>query len=124
MASTGDKEWDYVIVGSGAGGGTLAARLVESGVRVFLTEAGRGAGVGRAGRGSRPAWSNRACECFCSRRVAMRVSVGRHGCPTTTTCQASMRTPVRTRPGGGISMCGTMGMKRDRVATGNVEGTG
>ena len=32
--------WDYVIVGSGAGGGTLAARLVESGMRVFLIEAG------------------------------------------------------------------------------------
>ena len=33
-------EWDYVIVGSGAGGGTLAARLVEAGMRVFLIEAG------------------------------------------------------------------------------------
>ena len=33
-------EWDYVIVGSGAGGGTLAARLVEAGMRVFLLEAG------------------------------------------------------------------------------------
>jgi choline dehydrogenase len=32
--------WDYVIVGSGAGGGTLAARLVEAGMRVFLLEAG------------------------------------------------------------------------------------
>ncbi len=34
------RDWDYVIVGSGAGGGTLAARLVESGMRVFLIEAG------------------------------------------------------------------------------------
>lgn len=33
-------EWDYVIVGSGAGGGTLTARLVEAGMRVFLIEAG------------------------------------------------------------------------------------
>ena len=33
-------EWDYVIVGSGAGGGTLAARLAEAGMRVFLLEAG------------------------------------------------------------------------------------
>jgi choline dehydrogenase-like flavoprotein len=33
-------EWDYVIVGSGAGGGTLAARLAEAGARVFLLEAG------------------------------------------------------------------------------------
>jgi choline dehydrogenase len=31
---------DYVIVGSGAGGGTLAARLAESGMRVVLLEAG------------------------------------------------------------------------------------
>jgi choline dehydrogenase len=33
-------EWDYVVVGSGAGGGTLAARLAEQGMRVFLIEAG------------------------------------------------------------------------------------
>jgi choline dehydrogenase len=35
-----ESAWDYVIVGSGAGGGTLAARLAESGMRVFLLEAG------------------------------------------------------------------------------------
>ncbi len=40
MAGPERREWDYVIVGSGAGGGTLAARLVESGMRVFLLEAG------------------------------------------------------------------------------------
>lgn len=42
MSTAGPErlEWDYVIVGSGAGGGTLAARLVESGMRVFLLEAG------------------------------------------------------------------------------------
>ncbi len=34
------KDWDYVIVGSGAGGGTLAARLAEQGLSVFLIEAG------------------------------------------------------------------------------------
>jgi choline dehydrogenase len=33
-------DWDYVVVGSGAGGGTLAARLAEQGLRVFLVEAG------------------------------------------------------------------------------------
>jgi choline dehydrogenase len=32
--------YDYVIVGSGAGGGTLAARLAEGGMRVCLLEAG------------------------------------------------------------------------------------
>ena len=40
MADAERLEWDYVIVGSGAGGGTLAARLAEAGMRVFLLEAG------------------------------------------------------------------------------------
>ena len=40
MADAERLEWDYVIVGSGAGGGTLAARLAEAGMRVFLIEAG------------------------------------------------------------------------------------
>jgi len=40
MAHGDAPEWDYVIVGSGAGGGTLAARLVERGKSVFLLEAG------------------------------------------------------------------------------------
>jgi choline dehydrogenase len=40
MANSEVREWDYVIVGSGAGGGTLAARLVESGMRVCVLEAG------------------------------------------------------------------------------------
>ena len=61
-------EWDYVIVGSGAGGGTLAARLAEAGMRVFLLEAG---GDPRAGTRAR--------------------------CPTTTTCRPSTPSPARTR---------------------------
>jgi choline dehydrogenase len=40
MNAPGESRWDYVIVGSGAGGGTLAARLAEAGRRVFLLEAG------------------------------------------------------------------------------------
>jgi choline dehydrogenase-like flavoprotein len=40
MTDADVPEWDYVIVGSGAGGGTLAARLVEGGRQVFLLEAG------------------------------------------------------------------------------------
>ena len=67
MAAAGEElEWDYVIVGSGAGGGTLAARLVESGASVFLIEAG---GDARAGDAARmpddydvPAFHAYACE--------------------------------------------------------------
>ena len=36
MPAAQEQEWDVVVVGSGAGGGTLAARLAESGLRVFL----------------------------------------------------------------------------------------
>ncbi len=39
IASTGDS-FDYIVVGSGAGGGPLACRLVEAGFRVLLLEAG------------------------------------------------------------------------------------
>ena len=35
-----EPNYDYIVVGSGAGGGTLAARLAERGMRVLLLEAG------------------------------------------------------------------------------------
>jgi choline dehydrogenase-like flavoprotein len=40
MDSTRQSDCEYVVVGSGAGGGTVAARLAESGRRVVLLEAG------------------------------------------------------------------------------------
>src|SRR5450631_2512550 len=35
-----EPEWEYIVVGSGAGGGTVAARLAEAGRTVLLLEAG------------------------------------------------------------------------------------
>src|SRR4051794_35329779 len=40
MRADSDADCDYVVIGSGAGGGTLAARLADSGMRVILLEAG------------------------------------------------------------------------------------
>ncbi|HEY4031189.1 MAG TPA: GMC family oxidoreductase [Caulobacteraceae bacterium] len=40
MTGGDDRAWDYVVVGSGAGGGTVAARLAELGHLVLLVEAG------------------------------------------------------------------------------------
>jgi len=45
-----EADCDYVIVGSGAGGGTLATRLAEAGMRVVLLEAGGDAGDTRDAR--------------------------------------------------------------------------
>jgi choline dehydrogenase-like flavoprotein len=40
MTKTAEGTYDYVIVGAGPGGGTLASRLAENGFRVLLLEAG------------------------------------------------------------------------------------
>jgi choline dehydrogenase len=48
-----EPEHDYVIVGSGAGGGTLAARLAEVGMRVVLLDRSFGLEAGGDPRSDR-----------------------------------------------------------------------
>jgi choline dehydrogenase len=55
--------YDYIVVGSGAGGGPLAARLAENGMRVLLLEAGdQGASGPDSGNYEVPAFHGLATE--------------------------------------------------------------
>ncbi|HUF56764.1 MAG TPA: GMC family oxidoreductase [Thermohalobaculum sp.] len=73
------EPFDYVVVGSGAGGGTVAARLAEEGMRVLLLEAGgdpralEGGARGMAGGNRLPDdYDVPAFHAFASENEAMR----------------------------------------------------
>jgi choline dehydrogenase-like flavoprotein len=76
--TTGPADCEYVVVGSGAGGGTLAARLAEGGRRVVLLEAGGDPRGGEAGPGAAGAerlpedYDVPAFHMFASENPAMR----------------------------------------------------
>lgn len=73
MAEPDDDEYDYVIVGSGAGGGTLAARLAEDGkgLSVCLLEAGGDPLWGRSDETLREDYEVPAFHPFASENPAM-----------------------------------------------------
>lgn len=71
--NTAQDSWDYIVVGSGAGGGTVAARLAEAGFRVLLLEAGGDAKQPQSGSDRLPEDYEVPCfHAFASENAAMR----------------------------------------------------
>ena len=62
MLSAHTVEADYVVVGSGAGGGTVAARLAEAGYSVLVLEAGGDPRTGESDQYDVPAFHPFATE--------------------------------------------------------------
>ncbi|HKY09017.1 MAG TPA: GMC family oxidoreductase, partial [Candidatus Binatia bacterium] len=70
-AALSARAYEYIVVGSGAGGGTLAARLAEAGRSVLLLEAG-GDPLGEAGNRLPEDYQVPAFHAFASENPAMR----------------------------------------------------
>jgi choline dehydrogenase len=74
---TGEESFEYVVVGAGAGGGVLAARLAEAGRRVLVLDAGgdparRSNEVSRESRPARPDYEVPAFHPFASENPELR----------------------------------------------------
>ena len=94
--------FDYIVVGSGAGGGTLAARLAEAGRRCFC-------------------WKPAAIRG--SSRAPMTISPASTACPTIMTCRRSTASPARTTRCGGTFSSGITPRTRCSRRTRNTGGT-